>query len=233
MIDADPAGYPVELLHLYKDQHELWVQHTLSHDRTREQEATELVYSTLVDAAVEAGRFEKWERWTGDALLQPPEWDAGVGRKLFEFRKRILAAVWPGKYPELERALQTLSIALFQAYHKFLEHATREGDRVLGHRWCQVSDWREYDSEEDKRQVDYDAWIDDCALCIFECAKAANWVAETVRRDIDPLFFAQQGKFVVTHGPYEALEFVSQVLEYSETEKESRPDTLLRSRRES
>jgi hypothetical protein len=216
------------MLHLYKDQHELWVQQTLSQNRTREQEATELVYSTLVDAALEAGRFEEWEYWTSYALCQPPEWDAGMGRKLREFRQRIMAAVWPGEYPELERALQTLSIGLFDAYQEFVRHATRSGDKVLGHRWYKPSGLRELSpAEEAELQTQYDAWIDKCAATIFESTKAANWVAEIVRRDLDPLFFAVQGKFVVTHGPYADFEFVSQVLEYTLDEKDARPGVLL------
>ena len=54
---------------------------------------------------------------------------------------------------------------------------------------------------------------------MIEATKAANWLADIVRRDINPMFYATKGKFFVIMGPYDMLEFRSYFFEYTEHEK--------------
>ncbi len=82
-------------------------------------------------------------------------------------------------------------------------------------------------AEKRKIEMDYDKWLDECRLYVFEATKAANWVADVVRRDISPLFFATQGKFIITHGPYDFnMRWHTDLLEYSDEEKAALPDLL-------
>lgn len=57
---------------------------------------------------------------------------------------------------------------------------------------------------------------------MIEATKAANWMADIVRRDINPLFFATKGKFFIVMGPYDGLEFRSYFFEYTEKERKER-----------
>ena len=66
---------------------------------------------------------------------------------------------------------------------------------------------------------EYEAWQDKCQHHVKEATKAANWLADVVRRDINPLFFATKGRFFVIMGPYEMLQFRSCFFEYTEQEK--------------
>jgi hypothetical protein len=48
-----------------------------------------------------------------------------------------------------------------------------------------------------------------------------------VRRDLNPMFFAVPGKFVVTTGPNMSLQFVTQVVEYSAEESKQAYDKAM------
>ncbi len=50
-----------------------------------------------------------------------------------------------------------------------------------------------------------------------------NWVADVVRREINPMFFATEGKFTVTTGPNMQFQFVTHVLEFTAEEMLGEP----------
>jgi len=51
------APFNVEKLHLFKDQHEYWIQHTLSEAKDSSKTAQNVIYADLIDAMVEAGQL--------------------------------------------------------------------------------------------------------------------------------------------------------------------------------
>ena len=62
----------------------------------------------------------------------------------------------------------------------------------------------------------YKEWLKEHDRFIYESTKSANWVAEIVRRELNPSFFAVPGKFVITSGPDMEGAYVTRVIEYSE-----------------
>lgn len=60
---------------------------------------------------------------------------------------------------------------------------------------------------------------------IIEVVKAANWFADIVRRDINPLFIATNGKFSLIWGPDDNLAFHTIVYEYSNEERKQLIDS--------
>lgn len=72
----------------------------------------------------------------------------------------------------------------------------------------------------------YEAWLDQCFLLVKDATRAANWFAEVVRRDINPMFFAERGKFVVLEGPFMDLKYHASVPEFSQKRKDELPDAL-------
>ncbi len=112
VIDNDEEGYPVEKLHMMKAEHEFWVESSLSQANDLKKVAQDVVYSNLVDAAVEDCRLAEWEAWTSWALAPIPSWDIDAPERLFKFAQKIISAAWPGTCPELQGALKNLSTVL-------------------------------------------------------------------------------------------------------------------------
>ncbi|EGG98803.1 hypothetical protein imdm_1893 [gamma proteobacterium IMCC2047] len=72
----------------------------------------------------------------------------------------------------------------------------------------------------------YEQWLEECFDSINQAARAANWFADIVRRDINPLFFAEKGKFLVTEGPFSDLTFRTSLREYTQEEKDALPMSM-------
>jgi hypothetical protein len=75
---------------------------------------------------------------------------------------------------------------------------------------------------------EFDMWVEECHHLIIDATKAANWFREVVRRDINPMFFAADGKFVATYPWSVDMGLSHQYLlpEYTQDEKSSLPNSL-------
>jgi len=228
-VDNDAEGFPVEKLHMLKSEHELWVERTLAQASDSKETIAQTVYGHLIDAAVDHCRFREWQAWTGMALSAVPNWTGNLPLSIFAFRNTVIRAVWPGTLPELENAIRTLSIVLNEASNIFLKHAIYDGTSHVADRFYHSAKHRD---DEQRLVQEYEDWRQDCYYLIFEATKAANWFAEVVRRDINPMFFALEGKFVVTRESWEnaALNLSTMLLEYSQEERKALPDTFCQER---
>lgn len=224
-IDKSADDYPIELLHRLKSQHELWFEKSRVSAADKLKQANDYIYAEIVDTAAKLCMFDQWEIWTGWALSTSPSWQRQWTDNVERFRCRIIRAVWPGTMPELEHALKTLSINLAMALKSFSKHCHLEEDSWLR----EVRFYRNADGTEeyDRLLAAYHAWVDEQADFLFEATKSANWVADIVRRELNPSFFAVPGKFVVTVGPNMSLAFVTRVAEYSEEQKQAEPEAAM------
>ena len=223
IVDNNPEDYPIEKLHLIKDQHELWVEQTLSERADLRKTAQDVIYADLIDAAVEACQLDSWDKWASRALSPDMSWDEGAHERLFKFLNKILGAVWPKTLPELECALKKLAYEIYEAIQTFEEHCepSKAKDNILvEERFYKSHGWIEDDNVYQQLFNEYEAWHDKCEKHVIEATKAANWLADVVRRDVNPLFFATKGKFFVIMGPYDGLTWRSVFLEYTEEGKQ-------------
>jgi hypothetical protein len=223
IIDNNPEDYPIEKLHLIKDQHELWVEQTLSESRDLKKTAQDIVYADLIDAAVEACKLNNWDEWASRALSTDMRWDNASQERIFKFLNKILGAVWPGTLSELECALKKLAFEMHEAIETFCQHCKiyeARDDMLIEERFYKSRGWIEDNEEYQSLFKEYEDWKDKCYKHVIEATKAANWLADVVRRDINPLFFATEGKFYVVTGPHTPfMTFRSEFLEYDEKEK--------------
>lgn len=222
LIDKNPDDYSVEKLHLFKDQHEYWVEHKLSESKDSVITAQSVIYADLIDTTVEACQLDTWDKWASRALSTNMNWDEEAYKRLFEFYNKILGAIWPKTLPELECSIKRLTYEIYEAFQTFVEHCepSKTKDGVLvEERFYRSRGWIEDDNEYKKLFNEYETWNEKCQKHVIEATKAVNWFAEVVRRDINPLFFAIKGKFFVIMGPYGLLEFRSYFFEYTEAEK--------------
>ncbi len=222
LIDKNPEDYTVEKLHLFKDQHEYWIEHTYSESKDSIKTAQSVIYADLIDATVEACQLNSWDKWAYRAVSTNMNWDEDAHQRLFEFYNKILGAIWPKTLPELECALKKLTYEIYEAIQTFAEHCkpSEAKDGILvEERFYKSRGWIEDHNEYQELFKEYDIWQNKCKNHVIEATKAVNWLADIVRRDINPLFFATKGKFFVIMGPYDGLEFRSYFFEYTEREK--------------
>jgi len=222
IIDRDPEDYPAEKLHIIKAEHELWVEEKFSESKDLRETSQDVIYADLIDATVEACQLDSWDKWVSRALSTTMNWDEDAHSRLFEFYNKIIGAVWPKTLPELECTLKKLTYEIYEAIETFIEHCepSKTRDNILvEERFYKSQGWIEDDKVYQQLFNEYDAWQKKCKNHIIEATKAANWFADVVRRDINPLFFATKGKFFVIMGPYDDLKWRSLFFEYTEEEK--------------
>jgi hypothetical protein len=112
------------------------------------------------------------------------------------FVENVHLANFPGGLVELEWALQTAAVAAGAAALAFEEHAySVEGMSLL--RAEQFYRHSQGTARAREAIVEWDHWRKRCYAWIYEATKGVNWIADVVRRDLNPLFFAADGKFAV------------------------------------
>ena len=183
--------------------------------RTAQQDNVPQTYARLIESTVDLCGLKHWESWTSWVLAPKPCWREKMVIGIQDYRKQVLAAVWPGLYPELERSIKTLSIALGDALDTFLLHHFVEGNLFL-------TDNFHHDPCGDRQKLsrEFKEWVIKCQILIFESTRAVNWFAEVVRKEVDPRFF-EEGKFLVTYGPND--DYATSLLEYNCQEKSVLP----------
>lgn len=223
-IDKNEADWPVEKLYLRKSTHELWVKETLGDSADVSLLAKQVAVTSIIDGAVELCDLQNWKIWASNALSPDPSWRLDLPDKIFEFRQRVAAAIWPAEFDELKRSATSLAILLHQAATTFMEHSAHSHDRYLPYKFYKALGFNPNYHEDLAR---YQQWLDECWRLVREATKAANWFADVVRRDINPMFFAEHGKFVILEGPFSDLNHYASIPEFSDSEKTERPDVLL------
>lgn len=227
-IDKSPEDYPVEKLHMIKAEHELWVSRQLAEGQVDRSTAVDLIYASLIDAAVELLKLESWDIWSSFAVGVDARWEEDAPRRYREFVRRIMGAVWPGKLPELEHALQTLALVFNELKNVFLKHAEESEGEIRSIRFYQIREWDP--GEYNKLLAKWEAWVESYEILMFEAAKALNWFADLVRRHVNPMFFAIEGKFLIVRGPVMDFSYETLLFEYTEEEKRTLPESLRLSR---
>lgn len=203
----------------------MWVRETLGDTSDPRLLAQQLAVTTIIDAAVDLCDMENWKNWASRALAAVPRLPENFPDRFFELRQRVAAAIWPLEYDELKRSTSTLAILLHHASAHFLEHAEENHGYYFPYRFYKAGG---HNSNYDKDLADFEAWLDEFYRLIKEATKAANWFAEVVRRDVNPLFLIEAGKFVVIEGPFSDLKTYARIPEFDSEEKDSLPSAIFK-----
>lgn len=221
-IDKNECDWPPEKLHLTKSQHELWVRETLSESDDQIQLSRQVAVTYIIDSAVDLLCLDNWKGWTQSALFVAPSWPGEMPNRAFEFRQRVGAAIWPNEFNELQRATTTLAIYINASAQNFVEHARFNGQHYEDVAFYNEGGWNpNYDRDLEIHKK----WIKKGYYLLYKSTAAANWFADVVRRDVNPMFFAKTGKFVVvkTDG---LLGRDAQLYEFTEEQRSNFPDSL-------
>jgi hypothetical protein len=220
-IDSNEEDWPIEKLHQLKSKHELWVNETLSKVVDLEKSAKQIVVSGVIDFTVILCELETWRFWSSEALSADPKWTKERVENTYRYRQKIIATIWPEEFDELRRSAITLSIFLGRAANVFMEHMESIEDFYIAHRFYKA---KSFNPNFNKDVKAFEDWLDRCYEMVFLSTKAANWFADTVRRDINPMFFAEHGKFTIFDGPHADPITRISLPEFTSQEKQRFPD---------
>jgi hypothetical protein len=223
-IDKNLYDWPIEKLHQIKSEHELWVRETLSGFEDVQVQASKLAVAHIIDMTVEDCRLLALASWTNRAFSFSPHWDVDFPDQLFNYLQKIRVVIWPEGFEELKDATLTLAILLCQAVETFLMHS-EEKDGYLE----VVKFYKEYGYNENyhKELKLYKEWLNTYYDLAVEATKGSNWFADTVRRDVNPLFFLKHGKFSLPRGSIADLTTYFNTPEFSDEEKKRLPESLM------
>lgn len=219
IIDKDPKYYSVEKLQLIKSKHELWVREKLSNGIDLHNEAKDLIYASLVDMVVNCLNLEHWDSWSSHLLGSLHGMEYAQKQSLVDLQIKVSKTLWPGKYPELEKAIKLLAKLFGDVVGTFLEHSelTGEGD------YKGVKFYKYYYGKEqsliNEKVAEYNSWEESLSTSMHEATKSLNLFADKVRENINPFFYATEGKFMLIEGPYEGLEYKYYIPEFIEEDK--------------
>ncbi|MGA2440420.1 MAG: HNH endonuclease [Tepidisphaeraceae bacterium] len=222
LVDKNPEDYPVERLHLIKSQHEIRIERTTATAQDAKRTAADAIYTTLIDSAVELCDLENWHSWSYVATAPCMALGDQMIDQIRDFRLKMLKAVWPGTFVEVERSMVNLSAALMGMAEHFLLHAEIND---AGTKWREDRFYKRggsWNPNYVRDLADYRKWAGQHVSNVVEATKAANWFADAVRRHINPMFFATEGHFTATVGDGKMGE-ITAVFEYTIEERRNMP----------
>lgn len=112
----------------------------------------------------------------------------------------------------------------------FMRHAEERSERIRGVKFYKnITEWNPALYKATFRQ--WEEWTEDLYELIREATKAANWFADVVRRDVNPRFFAIEGRFLLIEGPYMDLSFKTYLIEYAHEERQLLPQQFFEKRK--
>lgn len=192
LIDGDEEGWPVELLHKMKDDHELWVEESLtSYELTPEI----VVYSNIIDNLNSYLRLDNYDWFMSNAIKNILHRDFVESLDFVE--ERQIAIDWPGTNKKLEKAIKDL----MQSYSDYVRHFLKYS--ILDERNCEY--YREdttykrifpnphYQTYTDRNTL----WIKKNFFLLSIYVYYLNEFTKKVRENFNPIFHLKRGKFLV------------------------------------
>ena len=217
-IDKNESDWPVEKLYQVKSKHELWVREALSSQHDLNARAADLIVSSNIDRIVSMVRLGEWKEWTSFALSPNASWPKKLPEDIYKCLERSISAIWPADFQELGVAAEHFVRSVHKAAEKFMEHSELSNGNWCLIRFYKAGGWNEnYDADLER----FNQWQQECSEALYTATKAANWFADVVRRDVNPMFFAEKGRFQISEGPFLDGTFKTYVLMYSDSEKKA------------
>jgi hypothetical protein len=195
IVDDDPGHWTVERLHEMKAAHEAAVESAMSGNE-RDALEHDLMYSRFIAEWVERVAADRWEQWTSGLLAPTPSIEESSLDMLDQVRRWLFTRPWPQSRPELEDAFENfrrVANTVAMVAHCGLERR-REGDTELRLIPLYKRQWVE-NYDELAAKFDWTvALIHDLTL---ELTRAANYLLDRIRLEVDPLFRIEEGVLTV------------------------------------
>ena len=190
-IDKNETDWPVEILHKVKDDHELWVEETLTAKKLTPEE---LVYSTIVDNLNASLQLNAWNWFISNAVRNLIHRDFIDTLEFID--ERQLAIVWPNKNEDFEQAIQDLMKSYSEYMHHFMKYSTLQdnGDFLKEDtHYKRIFPNPNYEVISQRNIF----WMQKNYLLLCKFTYFLNVFASKVRQYLNPMFYVTKGNFLV------------------------------------
>lgn len=230
VVDDQPGEYTVEVLRDLKSEHEKWVRETLASDPRKQYD--DEYYAEMIDQWATRSHLAEWDNvMSGMLQSDQPRIRTEVIDQLSSLGPWLLSRVWPGRYPELEQAVQNFRLVCQDLCNVFLSHAEDLwGDHKQTEKFYKIDDWNP--DLYQRLAIEYDWHVHVVYDLTCELTRAANLVSDMVRRHLLPTFMLREGVALITTGPDMLLRYRTMRLEYRDSQRYSGLDAFMKERAE-
>lgn len=230
-IDDQPEHFTVEKLIQIKKNHELWVKTNLQIEPQKEKD--DLRYADYIDKLIKMFDFENWNGWTSFLL--------GSGQPHISYKKLkelelipdyIVSRFWPKRYTDLENSIFNMKNVLndvIKVFYKYVDYdqmdraKTRASDFYV---WTEkfYKHARHDHKLEQELYKKFEYHVDLMDDLTYELTRSGNLFIDMIRKYIYSKYREEEGKLLVTEGPFIDLSWKTYKVEYSVDEcKNSHP----------
>lgn len=219
-VDDQVNDFTVEKLLSIKSAHENWVRSSLTGFDPIKQEEDEL-WAGYIEEWTHQTCLEQWKIETSCLMEATPAISVDFFNKLMTLREWLLSRIWPKSSPKLKISLENFRRVINDLLYVFNEHVDSEQDETYLYT-KQFYKLQEWDDDTYSRLLKkYRFHVDLIHDLTFEMTRAANFVCDNVRSNIDKNFRLQQGALLLEHSA-EFKNYTSKP-EYSEKERQEYP----------
>jgi hypothetical protein len=212
IIDRDPAKHTVGILHELKDKHERWVEDKLA----QTPDPDDLVYADVIDTVTKTLPLDRWRTFTDHAIRDMIHPDLVDARGTLN--TMLLKTLWPKKFPALQKAIREMAAAkaireMAAAFDEYITVYAANADQPLhSHMLRPLRGYRHGPPHHVRQgQEEENEWSNACYALLAKFVVKLNAFAETVRKNINPMYRRREGKFLmfddlgVRHGMQPAI----------------------------
>ncbi len=223
IVDDHPRTYTVERLKEMKRVHEEKVLAGEDED-ARQLRIDREVYADAVDMWAGALELDDWAYWTSGLFSHvEPSMQRVRFTALQELRPWLLSRVWPGRFERLEASFTNFRLVLDDLVETFDAGVRETEEEILWtHRW--YKDLHEWKPKLYHRLLDsYKPHVALVENLGYEFTRAANYVCDQVREDLDSGFRQAEGALLVQRGPSREIGVTKYRPEYQPAERAAIP----------
>jgi hypothetical protein len=219
VVDSQVEKYTVEFLHQMKKEHESWVKQQLGFDVAKQKD--DEFYADLVDQWEVHADVDNWSNWSSYVLFSGDS--PSIAQKIYDnlgtLNALLFNRVWPGRYPDLEKAFKNFRFILSDFQQTFDKHArSPENSKPL------IRTEKFYQNEQnhtlrDKVHQEYEFHVDLVQDLMLELSRAANLICDRVRQHLSRSYRLNEGYLSVETGPYQDGYCYQSIPQYSDEER--------------
>jgi class 3 adenylate cyclase len=165
-------------------------------------EREDAIYTEYLTEWARRCDLDGWADWSSGIFGAETSIDVEADARLMELQRWLLTRVWPGRYPELEKAFLNFSCVLNDFRTVFFEHAetTRSGETWCTPRFYKIPEWNEPLYQHLLNVYNYHTML--VADIFLELTRSANLICEAGRHSFLSDFRMREGWVGVMTGTY-------------------------------